>query len=44
MNILECTVVEVLSTPEYKYNKWFVKVSYTCYGLKVIGKRLKNKF
>lgn len=31
-NLLECQVIEVLSSPVFKYKKWWLKVRYTCYG------------
>jgi hypothetical protein len=32
MNIVTGEVTEVLSKPIEKYNKWWVKVKYNCYG------------
>lgn len=33
MNLLECTVVEVISKPYFKFDKWWVNMNYECYGL-----------
>ena len=32
MNLLEATVVEILSEPYQMYGYWWVKVLYECYG------------
>lgn len=32
MNLLECTIIEIISPPYFMYRKWWVKVKYTCYG------------
>lgn len=34
MNLLDHTVKKVLSEPYEKYNKWWVRVEYECYGTK----------
>ena len=33
MNLLECTVTEVLSKPFEDYGRWWVKVKYDCYSV-----------
>ncbi len=33
MNLLECTVTEVLSIPFEDYEKWWVRVEYNCYSV-----------
>jgi hypothetical protein len=33
MNLLECTVKKVLGISYLKYEKWWRKVEYNCYGL-----------
>lgn len=32
MNLLDAKVTRVLGHPEFKYNKWWVKVAYDCWG------------
>ncbi len=32
MNVIDATVVEILSEPELKYGKWFVKAKINAYG------------
>lgn len=32
MNLLECTVIEVLQPPYEMYGRWWVKVKFECYG------------
>jgi hypothetical protein len=39
-NLLECEVIEVLSKPVRKYQKWWVKVRYICYGNKAVTQLL----
>ena len=34
MNLLEAEVIEVLSEPYFKHDKWWVTVNYDCYDLK----------
>ena len=33
MNLLECYVTKVIGEPYFKYDKWWQKVEYICYGL-----------
>lgn len=33
MNLLECTVTEITSKPYFKYDKWWLNVEYSCWGL-----------
>lgn len=32
MNLLDCTVTEILGTPYQEYGKWWIRVRYDCYG------------
>ena len=34
MNLLECKVEKILGVPFFKYDKWWRKVEYECYGLR----------
>lgn len=34
MNLLDHAVTKILSEPYDKYNKWWVRVEYECYGNK----------
>lgn len=42
MNLLDCTVTEILKPTYEAYDKWFTEVEYTCYGTK--GKTLIMSF
>lgn len=33
MNMLDAKVTKILSKPEFKYGKYFVKIEYECYGV-----------
>jgi len=32
MNLLEAHVTEIIGEPYFKFNKWWVKVKYNCWG------------
>lgn len=32
MNLLDAKVTRVLGKPEFKYEKWWVRVAYDCWG------------
>lgn len=32
MNVLDCVVIDIKGTPHFLYNKWWVTVSYNCWG------------
>lgn len=33
MNLLECTVTEILSAPFEDYGRWWIKIKYDCYSV-----------
>lgn len=42
MNVVDCTVLEILGSPKKIHNHWFLKVKYSAYGREDIAEIMRN--